>query len=86
MQELKKNELANKKVKKQTKLILFTKHINHQTLSSTKQKIKKINNNAWKLEWERKDNFTATQTYLDLGFKSISHAKSFFELKLKRQV
>ena len=80
------NELANKKAKKQTKLPPSTDCAYHQTLSSAKQKIRKMKDNAWQLEWQRGVNSTAAQTYLDLGLKPTSRAKSLPELRLKRQV
>lgn len=39
-----------------------------------------------KLEQEKKSNFSAFKIYLDLGFKYILYTKSFFKLKLKKQV
>ena len=80
------NELADKEAKKQTKLPPSTERTNHQTLSSAKRKIRRMKDNAWKLEWERGGNSTAAQTYLDLGLKPTPRAKSLPELRLKRQV
>ncbi len=45
-----------------------------------------MKDNAWKLEWERGGNSTAAQTYLDLGLKPTSRAKSLPEQRLNRQV
>lgn len=47
---MKKNELANKKARKQTKLPLSTKATSHKILSNGKQKIRKMKNNIWQLE------------------------------------
>lgn len=83
---IERNELVDKEAKKQTKLPSSTQRTNHQTLSSAKRKIKRIKDNAWKLEWEKEGNSTAAQIYLDLGLKPTLHAKCLSELRLKKQV
>lgn len=80
------NELADKEARKQTKLPPSAERTDHQTLSSAKRKIRKMKDNAWQLEWQKGGNSTATQTYLDLGLKPTSRAKSLPELRFKRQV
>ena len=45
-----------------------------------------MKDNAWQLEWQRGSLSTATQTYLDLGLKPTSRAKSLPELRLRREI
>ena len=80
------NELAERKAKNQAKLPPSIKHASHQTLGSAKRRIRRMKDNTWKLEWEKGANSTAAKTYLDLGLKPTSRAKSLHELRLKRQV
>ena len=63
-----------------------TERIHCQTLSNEKRKIRKMKDNAWQLEWQRGSLSTATQTYLDLGLKPTSRAKSLPELRLRREI
>lgn len=51
--EIEKNEIANKKAKKQAKLLPFPQARKVQTLSNTKKRIKKSKDNAWQIEWQR---------------------------------
>lgn len=80
------NKLANKEAKRLTKLLPSAEHTKYLTLQSTKQKIRGMKDNAWKLEWERGGNSKSAKTYLDLWLKPSLRAKSLLELRLKRQV
>ena len=40
----------------------------------------------WQLEWQKETFSGEAQTYVDLGLKPTSHAKSLPELRLKRDV
>ena len=57
-----------------------------QSLSNAKQKIIKMKDNNWQLEWQKGTRSGAAQTYVELGLKPTSRAKSLPELRLKREV
>ena len=58
----------------------------HQSLSSAKRYIRKMKDVNWQLEWQKGTFSGAAQTYVELGLKPTSRAKSLPELRLKREV
>ena len=79
-------ELAENKFLSLSKLPLAAECDQVQSLSNAKRKIRKTKDNNWLLEWQKGKFSGATQTYVELGLKPTSRAKSLPEPRLKREV
>ncbi len=80
------NELADQEAKKHAKRPPVTGLNLQQSVSSAKRKIRRIKDVNWQSEWEKSAFSGAAQTYVELGLKPTSRAKSLPELKLEREV
>ena len=80
------NEIADKKAKKQAKLLPFLQARKVQTLSNAKRRIKKGKDNAWRMEWQTNGSSGAVQAYKDLGLIPTTRIKSLPELTMKLEV
>ena len=58
----------------------------YQSLSNAKREIRKLKDINWQLEWQKGTSSGAAQTYVELGLKPTSRAKSLPKLRLKREV
>lgn len=65
--KIERNEITNKKAKKQAKLLFFPQIKIIQTLSNIKKRIRKGKNNVWQIKWQTNGSFKAIQTYKNLG-------------------
>ncbi len=72
--------------KKCAKLPLAAECDQVQSLSNATRKIRKTKDNNWLLEWQKGKFSGAAQSDVELGLKPTSRAKSFLELRLKREV
>ena len=84
--EIEGNELADQEAKKYAKRAPAAGLNLHQSLSGAKRKIRKMKDVNWQLEWQKGIFSGAAQTYVELGLKPTSRAKSLPELRLKREV
>ena len=80
------NKLAVQEAKKHAKRPPVTGLNLQQSVSSAKRKIIRNKDANWQSEWEKSAFSGAAQMYVELGLKPTSRAKSFLELKLKREV
>ncbi len=80
------SELANQEAKKYAKQPPVAGLNLHQSISIAKCKIRMMKDINWQLEWQKGTFSGVAQTYVELGLKPTSHAKSLPELRLKREV
>ena len=80
------NELADQEAKKQAKLPPAAELNLKQSPINAEQKIGKLKDTNLQLEYQKGSFSRAAQSYIELGLKATSRAKSLPELRLKREV